>query len=353
MTFNGRDQRLALLAERQSGMFTLEQARAIGFPTSTAARRGRTGAWLRVHTGVYGMPGAVCWSGALWAAWLAVGHDSVVTHESAAIIHGGEDLPADPIVLTNPHRWHHHVAGVFVHQIDDLLPIDVVRWNGLPVSSPARCVVELGATQAERVVGRVADDLINSRRTSLRAIEQAFRRVARPGKPGMLTVARVIDRRADGEPPSQSFLEDLLFQVLEAGGLPRPRRQIPLPGRGGVKGVVDAGYPDAQLLLEADGRRWHARVESARLDRARDAQAARAGWQTLRFGYEELTQNPADVCRTVAETLEQRLRLLRHTASPVAPQAPRADAPSERPERALRTSPDQLVRRVSTGARRE
>ena len=66
--------------------------------------------------------------------------------------------------------------------------------------------------------------------------------------------------------------------------------QRALPGTGAVEGVVDAAYPDCRLILEADGRRWHTRVDDLRRDHERDAEAARAGWQTLRFLYEQITQ---------------------------------------------------------------
>jgi very-short-patch-repair endonuclease len=308
MDGNGRDKRLALLAGRQAGVFALEQAVALGFPKATVGRRVRDGAWERRHSGVYVVAGSdTTRLQDLWAASLAVGNGAVLSHETAALIHGAERLSSQPIVLTNPHRWHHRIDGAFVHQIDDLASTDIRLWGGLRVSSPARCVVELGATQPETVVGRVADDLVRMGKTSHRAIETVFRRVVRHGKPGMLTIARVLDERADGNPPPDSELERLLFAVLAAGGLPTPRRQVPLPGRGGVRGLVDGAYLDARLILEADGRRWHRRLEAARRDRVRDAQAARAGWQTLRFGYEELVGDPDEVCAVVRETRAVRL----------------------------------------------
>jgi very-short-patch-repair endonuclease len=91
-------------------------------------------------------------------------------------------------------------------------------------------------------------------------------------------------------------------------------RQLPLPGRGRVRGIADGGYPDARIVLEADGRRWHDRVAAARRDRERDAQAARVGWQTLRWVYEQVMDDPAEVCATVRDTRQVRLDLFRRAA---------------------------------------
>src|SRR3546814_1358145 len=120
----------------------------------------------------------------------------------------------------------------------------------MPVSKQARAVVELGATQTIEVVGLVADDLVRSGRTSYAAIAGVLAQLARPGKPGIGTVAQALDERGDGFVPPHSELERLLFSVLEAGGLPAPARQIPLPGRGPTRGIADGGYLDAQIVLE-------------------------------------------------------------------------------------------------------
>jgi very-short-patch-repair endonuclease len=125
--------------------------------------------------------------------------------------------------------------------------------------------------------------------------------VARPGKPGVTALAAVLDDRSDAAVPGASELEQALFAALAGGGLPVPRTQRALPGRGAVEGLVDGAYPDCRLILEADGRRWHTRVRDLRRDHERDAEAARAGWQTLRFLYEQVVRDPDGVCAVVSD----------------------------------------------------
>jgi hypothetical protein len=316
MDRSGRDALLALLAQRQAGAFTYAQALAAGFPNATIGRRTASGAWARLHPGVYVLAGAPSTRRtALWGAVLAAGPGAVVSHESAALLHGAERLQQKPITLTNPHRAHHRLATVFVHQIDDLVAAHRTEIDGLPVSRPARAVVELAASQPAATIGRVADDLVRLRKTTYGGIAAVFGQVLRPGKPGLVKVARVLEERGDGHVPPASELERALFDALDAGGLPPPTRQLPLPGRGGISGIADGGYLDAQMILEADGRRWHSRVEAARADRARDAQVVRAGWVPLRFVYEQIVHDPAEVCAIVAETRALRLELLGRRAA--------------------------------------
>jgi very-short-patch-repair endonuclease len=312
---HSREARLGLLAGRQAGAFSLSQLAELGFPRSTVVSRLRRDVWERRLPGVYAVPGVPrTREHELWVRVLAVGPAAVVTHESAALCAGAERLAEPPFTYTVPHRWHHAIPEAFVHQIDDLLPHHRTRWNGLPVSRPARAVVELAATQSAETIGRVLDDLLALRRTTTAQVARVFGEVARPGKPGIAKIADVLAERSGTYVPPHSELERLLFAVLRAGGLPEPRRQVRLPGRGRIDGIADAGYDDAMLLLEADGRRWHDRVAAARRDRERDQQAARAGWLTLRFVHEQLTDEPAEVCAVVDDTRRSRLLLLRHAS---------------------------------------
>jgi very-short-patch-repair endonuclease len=61
-----------------------------------------------------------------------------------------------------------------------------------------------------------------------------------------------------------------------------------LPGGGPVRGVVDAAYLDARVVIEADGRTYHSRLRDMRRDRERDAQVVQAvsarRWVPLRRG---------------------------------------------------------------------
>lgn len=315
MTHDGREARLALLCGRQAGAFSLEQGLAVGFSKRTIYDRATAGTWERQLPGTFVLGGS---EGSrvqqLWVAHLAVGSNAVLTHETSALLHGAEQLDTDPIILTNPHRWHHRLPGIFVHQIDDLRRSHQTLWRGLPVSTPSRSVVELGATQSSAMVGRAADDLVRLRRTTYAHVAAVLADVARPGKPGIVRVARMLDERGDGYVPPASELERALFAALEAGGLPPPLRQVPLPGRGPIRGLVDGAYVDAQMVLEADGRRWHARMEAMRSDRARDAQTVRAGWLPMRFVYEQIVHHPDELCADVHETRLIRLQQLARAA---------------------------------------
>jgi hypothetical protein len=194
-----------------------------------------------------------------------------------------------------------------------LRPHHIVRVDGLPVSEPARAVVECAAVLSHRRLGRVLDDLVFDRVTTYARVSSRLAEVARPGKPGVPKLGALLDDRSLEAVPPGSELERALRAALIAGGLPDPEPQVALPGSSAFAGVVDFAYRDCRLILEADGRRWHTRVSDLARDHQRDAEAARAGWQTLRFLYEDIVHDPEGMCRTVADVRDVRVTAPRVT----------------------------------------
>ena len=288
----------------------MSRVQALGLGASDAAmqRRVRSGRWRRPAPGVYVVGGVPrSWLLDVWVAYLAVGPPAVVTHETALRLHGIREVPPYPVTLTLPHGRRFRMPDTFVHQIDDLRPHRVATIGGLRVSRPERAVVDVAATMGARRLGDLVDEVVASKRAGFAGIAACLREVARPGKPGVGKLATVLDERGDGHLPPDSALEGALFAALSAGGLPPPRRQFRLPGRGAIDGLVDAAYPDTRVLIEVDGRRWHTRVRDLKRDHQRDTEAARAGWLTLRFVYEQIVHAPREVCAAVADVRAQRV----------------------------------------------
>jgi very-short-patch-repair endonuclease len=317
-TVTAADAHAARLAEGQAGVLSRAQAHACGLTDRMIQHRLRSSRGRRVHPGVYSIAGVPKgWMTMVWAAALAPGEAVVVSHATALLIHGVSDrvAPRIPVNLITRHGAHPRVRGAVVHGLDDLLPGHVVRHrSGLLITTPARGIVDLAATVGERHLGNLVDEVIVARLASEAQISCCLRDVARRGKRGVRALGRVLDDRRSGYVPPHSELERKLFAVLAAGGLPEPRRQVPLPGRGAVEGLVDAAYPDVRLLIEADGRRWHTRARDISRDHVRDAEAARVGWQTLRLLYDQIVGDPEGTCATVRDVRKARQRLVMDAA---------------------------------------
>jgi hypothetical protein len=305
------DAAIAAIARRQSCVFSRRQYLEVGGTDDQIASRLATRAWLLRHPGVYGVAASPdSYAARLWSAVLAVGTGAVVSHQAAAALRGIPGYPTLPCVLSVPHGAHARVLGVTIHQPRDFATTDHTTHppSGLPVTTVVRTVVDLAAVVSGPKLRHTVAEVLSMRLAAWDELGAGLAAVARPGKPGVRKLAAALDEVGPGRIPPRSRLERLLCAALASGGLPRPVLQHPFPGRMDVEGCVDGAYPDVRLILEADGRRWHTRIRDLRRDHERDAQAARAGWQTLRFLHEHLTGDPAGVCATVRDTRRVRTR---------------------------------------------
>jgi very-short-patch-repair endonuclease len=126
-------------------------------------------------------------------------------------------------------------------------------------------------------------------------VQRTFLALAASGRPGVEVMRAVLSERVDGYVPTRSALEQALDSVLATIGGIEFTREFALPSRAGDPHIVDRFLPQARLVVEADGRLWHGRLDAMERDRQRDRRAAALGLRTLRYGWRELVHEPDDV----------------------------------------------------------
>ncbi|HEX4979632.1 MAG TPA: DUF559 domain-containing protein [Acidimicrobiales bacterium] len=82
------------------------------------------------------------------------------------------------------------------------------------------------------------------------------------------------------------------------------------PSRSEIPHIADFADPDALLVLETDGRRWHDRIAQKKRDVERDANAARRGIQVVRVLWEHVVGDPRGTWQLYMDTRSVRLRQL-------------------------------------------
>lgn len=304
------DPLVAELASHQCGVFARFQLLLLGIHPNLIDRRLAAGHWVRLAPGVYGLPGhRDTWDRQLWVTYLAAGEKSFVSCESAAAQYRVDGFPKKELSVTVPHPQNLRVAGATVHQTRFMPRHHWVNLYGRRTTTLARTLVDLAATTSRLRLDRAYESALLTDHLTHAKMTRCFGELLLPGRKGLTKLASILDERGPGFVPAASELERMLFDVCDSVDL-EPVRQFPLPGRGDITGFVDAAFVEAKLILEADGRRWHDRVASQGKDRARVNTAARVGWQTLRFGYEELTADPDGEAETIRETYDRRVALL-------------------------------------------
>lgn len=302
---------VAELAAAQYGVIARFQLLELGVSDAFIRTRLRSGEWVRLAPGVYGYRGhRDTWERRVWIAYLAAGEKAAVSHQTAAASFRVDGFPRRDIYLTVPHPSHQRVAGATVHQSRYLPPHHTVIFNGRRTTTLSRTLVDLAPELSFKRLELAYEHAIVTDHLTYAKMCRTFRELATPGRRGMEKLGRVLDDRGPGFVAPATALERALLEVADLAGLPAPSRQHPLPGHHGIEGCVDGAIPEAKLILEADGRRWHTRLANLARDLARDKQAARVGWDTLRFIHAELTDDRAESAATMRDVYDQRLALL-------------------------------------------
>lgn len=289
------------IAAKQGGVIRLDQAIAAGLSPSSIGRRVAKGNWQRIARAIYRILDMDMPLDRVRAAITALPR-AVASHETAAELHSIPRLALGQAIVTVHSRTTHTFPGVVVHRTRDLDDDHTDIINGVPATSTARTIVDLSARLHPRHLEAIVDDLVAAKRLELAELEGIVTAIARRGKAGSTTLRDLIaQRRSDGIPLA-SRLERLGLSVLLNAGLPRPHTEYPAPWD--PHNRLDAAYPNARIGIEWDSKRWHTQVASFERDRIRDREAMLRGWHVFRFTWQDVTERPHVVVRTVRTALQ-------------------------------------------------
>src|SRR3954447_22476709 len=144
---------IARLALANHGVVDRAALSAAGLSRGEVDGRIRRGQLFVVHRGVYAVGHtALSREGRWMAAVLACGDGAVLSHRRAAVCGCCADREDLVPHVTAPHRL--RPAGVVAHR-GRLAPADMTVRNGIPVTSPARTLVDLAQSLSDEDLERV------------------------------------------------------------------------------------------------------------------------------------------------------------------------------------------------------
>jgi hypothetical protein len=309
------DERMAMeLAASQHSLITYDQARSLGLTRHQIQHRLDERMWDRVHEGVYrsaAAPGSR--TQRLLAACLAAGPISAASHRSAAAAHGLWTMPQDWTEISVGRDRSPELVGVTTHRLADLSTRWVIERDGLPVTTPARTLVDLGAVLPLGSVSRAMDRAIGHQLATLTEMRSALHAVARKGRAGVGVMRRLLKERGDA-PNTSSTLQARMSTLIRRHALlaPVPEHTV-FDGRGQFVGTVDFAYPEIKYAIEVDGYEFHAGVREFRHDRVRQNDLVDLGWTVHRFTWTEVDQ----LSPRVADRIRHRYEELLGTLNPI------------------------------------
>ncbi len=300
------------LAIRQHGVFARHQLLAAGVQRSSIDRRLASRTWIRVDASVYALPSHPrTWLQRVTAATLGQPGSVASGWTAAALWEIGDAVRSGSIEITVPIGAHH---GSRIARVRRSTRAQRRTQLGLPVTSPQLTVVDLAGRVDALVLGRLLDDALRKGLCRTDHVGEWVVRLAGSRHAGIGNLRRLLLERGHGYVVPESVLESRLFETMSTPGIPELLRQQRFPWRPQLPNRVDALAADLPLILEADGRDWHARFEQMAADRKRDAVALRHGHLTMRFTHLHLTEeaeSARDDVRAVVEEWGPRLLLPR------------------------------------------
>jgi very-short-patch-repair endonuclease len=211
-------------------------------------------------------------------AVLAAGPGAVLSHRSAAALWRllPSSHPATDVTVPGG-GGRKRRTGVRIHRSASLTRQMTTLRDGIPVTTPARILLDLRGCVTPEQLGR------------------ARRQAEVLGYP--LGYATAIEPDL-----TRSDLERRFLRLCQRHRLPSPEVNARVGDH-----VVDFLWRRARLIVETDGYRYHAGRAAFEHDRARDASLAAAGYEILRFSWRQLDRASDVVIATVRARLTPAL----------------------------------------------
>jgi very-short-patch-repair endonuclease len=285
------------LAAKQQGVVTRAQLSRVGISHDAADNHVRS-RWLRpMQRGVYAIgPIAGPHAGEMAAA-LACGEGSVLSHRSAAQLWNLLPHPASqrPVDITVPAGRRIQRPGIQVHRARALHGGETTRLRGIPITTPARTLLDIGLQVSPRELERAVADAQRRRLTTRGALVSVLARF--PGRAGTRALRALLETR--GAPAlTRSEAEERLLTLTRKGQLPAPDVNV----RVGPY-EVDFLWREARLVVEVDGFAFHGDRDAFEADRRRDAELAARGFNVIRVTWCRLIDEPEAVLVRIGQAL--------------------------------------------------
>ena len=292
------------LATRQHAAISLAQLTALGFGARAVQKRASSGRLYRVHPGVYSMvpPELLTRRGRWMAAVLACGQGAVLSHRSAAALHELGAAGRSRIDVTVPMPYARRIKGVSVHRSRTLTVADTAVVDGIPCTTVARTLLDLGAVVGRRPLERALEQADVQEVLDYAVLIDQIER--NHGTRGARRLRAVLADHHAGDAPTESELEERLLALCRASGLPLPERQVQIWLRDGEPAVrVDFVWRAQKLIVETDGGRYHRTRRAFESDRRKDQRLTLAGWRVLRITWRQLADEPQRIATLIAAAL--------------------------------------------------
>lgn len=243
------------------------------------AYRVRVGRLHPLHRGVYAVGhNDLSESGRFLGAVRALGAGAVLSHLPAAVLWGfWKEAPGDVDVTVA--RCLKQRPGIRVHSVRALNPRDTTHHAGIPITTPARTLLDLATDlHSDRALRRTVHEAQVQRRVNQQQLTGQLERAT--GRQGVARLRAIVDL---GYLPTRSELEDRVLDLLQSGGFPKPQTNTRVCG-------LEVDFLIDDLVIEADGARYHDTPHARQEDARKQALLESAGYRVIRVSWRQVTE---------------------------------------------------------------
>jgi hypothetical protein len=240
--------------------------------------------WRVVHPGVYALTHAPLSRRQRWMAAALTSPDSFLSHASAGACYGFRPFDGRFETITRPGRGgRRRLGGVLVFW-SGTLDGDTTRHDGIPITTPARTLVDLASAIDDQATGRMFREALRLRTTTAMEVRETVER--HRGRRGTRLLRDLANRYAKlPYDRTRSNPEALALELLHDAGVEPPRVNIRVAGE-----EADLVWPARRRIVEIDGGQFHQfPEEDARKERA----WKKAGYTVRRLPSDAVYRHPA------------------------------------------------------------
>jgi hypothetical protein len=298
------------IGRAQLGLVTWPRLLEAGLSPKEIIDAQRIGVLIVVQHGVYRTSGTPpSWEQALLASCLAAGPMARGSHRASSrrweLVEGEA-----PLEITVPLAQCPTPRHTILHRSTDLVPEHCTVRGGIPITTPARTLLDLGAVEPAEVVAAAVEVALYKRYATVKGLRLMLDEFARPGRRGCGVLRHVLDDRALGDARPESRWEPVVARVVKAFGVEGVvyQHEVLLAGQ---KKRIDFGIPEALVGVEMVGLEAHASRAALDNDLARqNLLQGTGGWLILGYTSTHL-RRPAQVAREIIRVATERRDFLR------------------------------------------
>jgi very-short-patch-repair endonuclease len=277
------------------GVLSFAELVGCGLSPRAIATRATNGRLHLKYRGVYavGHP-KLTLEGCFLAAVEACGAAARLGYFAAAALYGFVTWDFREIEVTVQGRGTRAHRGIRIHYTASFDLADVRTYKGIPVTSPARTLVDLAAMLDYKALRRAVRQALALNRVTIAELVATLRRLE--GRRGTRKLVKIVAAAV----PTRSEFEDILQDLILSGGFADPHVNAPLVIEGETI-VPDFRWPGARLVVEADSRKWHDNPVARSEDAERRALLKAAGETVISVTYRQAVVEPRQTLSRIEE----------------------------------------------------